>query len=241
MNRNPNVYIREDGPRSCAMIFLDLCYKAIKHDGAFAVVLSGGKTPGPLLSLLASDEFRNRVPWKSVHLFWGDERCVPPDHPDSNYGNAEAGLISKVELPPENVHRMRGEVPPRLSAAAYEEELRRFFAEKKKPCFDLVILGLGADGHTLSLYPGSNAVVQTDRLVAANHIEALGAYRITMTLAAVNDASNAVFLVTGKEKSGILKAVLEDNGEEKKYPAAMINPAHGRLIWIVDREAAALL
>lgn len=244
MNKLKNIYVRDSASqvaRGAARFFFELCFQSIRHDGHFAVALPGGKTPEPFFNVLSSDEFMNTIPWKSVHLFWGDERCVPPGHPDSNYNAAASAFISKTGIPADNVHRMRGEDQPHAAAAAYEAELRRFFKGFKKTCLDLVFLGLGEDGHTLSLFPGSQSLNENERLVAAEYVEAVKSDRMTMTLPVVNNASNAIFLVTGKKKAGILKAVLEGGNESRHYPASLIRPTHGRLIWIVDKAAASLL
>ncbi|MBI5827252.1 MAG: 6-phosphogluconolactonase [Deltaproteobacteria bacterium] len=242
--------------RAAAEIFLGLSVREAGRKGFFTAVLSGGRTPSVLYSMLAGDEFGGRVPWKAVHLFWGDERCVGRDDPMSNYKNASDLLISKVDILPGNVHRIRAELPPDGAALEYEREIRFFFGSMKKggglsgaaregavrgdatPAFDLVFLGLGADGHTLSIFPSTGALLEKERMVVDNYVEGLGSSRITMTLPLINNASCVVFLVSGKDKAGALKEVLSGGGG---LPAQMVRPAKGELLWLVDREAASLL
>lgn len=229
-----------DVAASAAALFSKLSLTRIKESGSFSVALSGGTTPELLFKLLAAEPFNKSIQWQKIHIFWGDERCVPPDHRDSNYGLAFRALISKIKIPPENIHRMAGEDEPQAAAVAYEKELRRYCAASGKSGLDLVFLGLGNDGHTLSIFPGSSLLTQGDRLVKADYAESVHAWRLSLTLSAVNNATDAVFLVTGQTKAGILKEVLEGGEEALKYPAALIRPKH-RLIWLVDRAAASLL
>lgn len=243
MNKPREIHIREDAAEVAAggaMLFSGLCFDAIARDGSFSVALSGGATPEALFNLLAGPPYADKIPWDKVHLFWGDERCVPPDHPESNYNMAFRALVSKLNIPPENVHRMRGEAEPQAAATAYEDELLLHLAISGKPGLDLIFLGLGSDGHTLSLFPGSPLLAQGGRLVAAGFVEAVRAYRISLTLTAVNNSDTAVFLVTGQPKAEILKKALEAGEGRRKYPATLIRP-RGRLVWLVDRAAARLL
>lgn len=242
--------------RAAAEIFLGLSVREAGRKGFFTAVLSGGRTPAVLHSMLAGDEFGWRVPWKAVHLFWGDERCVGRDDPMSNYRNASDLLISKVAIPPGNVHRIRAELPRADAALEYELEIRGFFGSMTKggglsgaaregvwggdatPAFDLVFLGLGADGHTLSIFPSTAALHEKERMVVDNYVGSLGAHRITMTLPLINNASCVVFLVSGKEKAGALREAMSGEGG---LPARMVRPAKGELLWLVDREAASLI
>lgn len=223
-----------------AELFSVLAAKAVKERGVFAAVLSGGRTPELLYEILAS-VYKDKIPWEKVHLFWGDERCVGPEDRKSNYRLAREALTSKVAIPSRNVHRMKGELEPEEAARLYEEEIRRFFGLKAlaAPAFDLVIIGLGEDGHTLSLFPFTKALEERKRLVAANYVEAIGAYRITMTLPAVNNARTVVFLVSGREKAPALREAFSGRGNGS--PARRIRPVKGELKWFVDREAAGLL
>ena len=194
------------------------------------VALSGGSTPKVLYQLLA-EEFRDQVSWAGTHFFWSDERHVPPDHPNSNYRMAHEALLSRVPVPESNVHRVHSE---NTSAQEAADEYEKVIV----PRLDLILLGLGADGHTASIFPGSDVLHETKRLVAAPWVEKLNTYRITMTLPLLNNGASILFLVSGAEKAQIVKEVLEG---PKKYPAQFVQPTDGELIWMLDREAASLL
>ena len=223
-----------------AELFIAIATEAVKGSGRCAVALSGGSTPKGVYSLLATPGYAERVPWQSVHLFWGDERCVPPDHPDSNFRMVQESLLSKVDIPPQNIHRMAGEKERETAAAEYEETLRRFFrlATGELPRFDLILLGIGEDGHTASLFPDSDALSETKRLVVACYVEKLQAYRLTLTLAVLNNGAPIVFLVAGENKSAAVKKALESKAGEPLVPAARIRPVDGRLIWLITEDAA---
>jgi 6-phosphogluconolactonase len=229
--------------RKAAEQFLSLAGAAVLSSGRFTVALSGGSTPKALYLLLASREYQSRLDWGRVHLFWGDERCVPPDHPESNYRMVRESLLGKIKLPAENIHRMTGKIEPRQAAAAYEAELQKFFglARGELPRFDLIFLGLGEDGHTASLFPGSAALDEKDRLVATAYVDKLQAHRLTLTLPVINTAAQVTFLVAGQSKVGIVKELLGSDGSTANYPAAKINPLDGRLTWLIAADAAALL
>jgi len=209
------------------------------------VVLSGGSTPKGLYALLASDEaWQTRLPWDKIHFFWGDERHVPPDHPDSNYRVAHQALLSKVPVPLENVHRIAAENPNAHQAAEeYEQTLRTFFrlAAGQLPRFDLILLGMGPDGHTASLFPGTAALHESQRLVVANWVEKFHTYRITLTLPVFNNAARVLFLVSGEEKAEVLRAVLQGHDQPPRFPAQLICPTSGEILWLVDQDAARLL
>lgn len=215
---------------------------AIRARARFSVALSGGSTPRHLYQLLADprESFRDRIDWSAVHFFWGDERHVAPDHPESNFRMARETLLDAVSVPAANIHRMRGEEPDAVRAAAhYEAELRAFFAGP--PRFDLVLLGLGADAHTASLFPGSAAVRERERWVMALWVEKLAAWRITLTPAAFDHAAAVIFLVQGEEKGEALRAVLEGERDSDRYPAQAVRPQSGELLWLVDDAAASCL
>lgn len=217
--------------------------QAISDHGVFSVALAGGNTPGRVYELLASDAFKNLIQWSRVHLFFGDERCVPPDHPDSNYGMIYARLISKIEIPSMNVHRIVGEGNPEDNAAAYEKELKEFFGELAWPRFDVVLLGMGADGHTASLFPGSDAVNEKSKWVAVARMEQLKQDRITLTAPVFNHATHVVFLVTGKGKAKRFSEIVKRSREtwilnKGPLPAQLIQPCDGSLEWLVDKEVA---
>jgi 6-phosphogluconolactonase len=220
--------------------------------GRFTVALSGGSTPKAMFSFLAGDPFRDTVPWGSVYVFWGDERCVPPDHQDSNYRMANEALLSKVSIPKENIFRIPAEMPdPELAAIEYQTVLTRFFLSSgaqsrtaplsSVPRFDLVMLGMGPDGHTASLFPGTSALQVSDRIVVANYVEKFKAYRITLTATTINNARNVTFLAAGADKAETLKDVIEGPYQPDLYPSQMIRPQKGALLWMVDQAAAQLL
>jgi len=225
--------------RKAAEQFVALADAANARRGRFAVALSGGSTPKALYALLASAEYRNRLDWSRVHLFWGDERCVPPDHPESNFRMVQESLLSKVEIPRENIHRMAGEKNPQAAAADYENELRRFFnSSHAAPRFDLINLGLGEDGHTASLFPGSAALSENQRWVTIAYVERLQAHRLTLTLPVINAAAQITFLVSGKSKRAIVKQLLGADADSSILPAAKVSPADGRLTWLITHDAA---
>jgi 6-phosphogluconolactonase len=248
----PIVRVLPDGPavrRAAAEEFAARTDAAVRARGVAFVALSGGSTPRGLHALLADPEepFRARVPWARLHVFWGDERPVPPDDSHSNYRMALDTLLDHVPIPPEQVHRVAGEDPdPERAAERYARELHEVFAahgrlERGWPRFDLVILGMGADGHTASLFPGAGAVHEASRPVVAVWVAKLGSHRITLTPPVLNRADAVLFLVTGGEKAETLAAVLEGRLEPDVYPSQAIRPAAGALTWLVDRAAAARL
>jgi 6-phosphogluconolactonase len=202
------------------------------------LALAGGGTPAPLYRLLAARPWRDEVSWSQVHLFWGDERCVPPEHPDSNYGAAQRDLLAHVPVPPAQIHRMAGEGEPAAGAAAYAATLADCFGETP-PRFDLILLGLGQDGHIASLFPGAPALELTEQTVAAT-VSPAGQARLTLTFTTLNAARCIVILVAGAAKSEIVGRVLGDVGEPR-LPAQRLAPADGELIWLLDRPAAARL
>jgi 6-phosphogluconolactonase len=222
--------------------FIRLSSAAIESKGRFTVALSGGSTPRRLYSMLSGEaSFRDHIAWDRIHFFWGDERHVPPGHPDSNYRMANEAMLSKVPVRPENVHRMEGEDPdPDRAAREYEEKLRRITQVKvgEIPRLDLALLGMGADGHTASLFPGSRGIEEQERLVIANWVESLKTFRITMTFPLLNHAAFLLLLVSGEDKAETLRAVFEESGED--FPVQRIRPTGGCL-WLVDRRAAMYL
>lgn len=223
--------------RKAAEQFTALARQAIAARGRFSVALSGGSTPKALYSLLATGEFSEQLAWRHIHFFWGDERCVPPDHAESNFHMVQESLLSKIAMPSENVHRMIGEIEPAIAASAYETELRRFFpsSQQKLPRFDLILLGLGEDGHTASLFPGSLALNETEHWVATPYVEKLNAHRLTLTLPAINHARDIFFLVAGQNKASVVQDLFAD--EKCNHPAASIKPVKGRLTWFFTQDA----
>jgi 6-phosphogluconolactonase len=237
--------IAEAMSRRAAEEIVRLAEEAAGASGRFTVALSGGSTPRATYALMAEDpSLRERMPWSRTHFFWGDERLVPPDHPESNYRMANEAMLSKVPVPPENVHRIVGEHQDATQAAdEYERTLIEFFklSRGEFPFFDLALLGLGPDGHVASLFPGTVALRERQRLVVANWVEQLDAERITMTPPVFSHAACVIFLVSGAEKAAALKAVLEPGTDSKRLPAQRIRPQRGRLIWLADGAAARLL
>ncbi len=209
---------------------------------AFTAALSGGHAPRPLYALLARRQFAQKIPWRRVHLYWGDERCVPPDSPDSNYGMAHEAFIRHVPIPGDNVHRMHGEDDPDEAARAYERLLSQPPALAASspaglPVLDFVLLGLGPDGHTASLFPHSSVLSVENRLVVVNQGEGTGP-RLTMTYPVLNAARRVVFVVTGAAKAAIVAEVLEGPRAPKKIPAQGVAPVHGTVTWLLDEAAA---
>lgn len=224
--------------RAAADLFAAEAQAALQAKERFAVALSGGSTPRALYQLLADTP----LAWENIHLFWGDERCVPPDHADSNYRMTAESLLNRIAIPPENIHRIQGELPPEEAALRYEDELRRFFADA--PRFDLILLGLGDDGHTASLFPDSPALHERTRWVAAVPHAAPPlplVPRVTLTLPVLNAARQVLFLVSGAGKAQRLAEVLRAPTASPLLPASMVRPGHGDILWMMDQPAAALL
>jgi 6-phosphogluconolactonase len=211
--------------------------EAIVESGRFAVVLAGGSTPKAMYGVLARD-YIGRIDWSKVHVFFGDERTVPPDHENSNYRMASEMLLEHV--PVGSVHRMRGELPPDEAAEAYEEELRKFFGTEDVPRFDLILLGIGGDGHTASLFPETSALEVHDRWVVANPVLKLDTTRITLTVPVINAALAVHFLVAGEDKAEALGEILGGHADPRAYPATLVQPPDGPE-WMLDQSAAALL
>jgi 6-phosphogluconolactonase len=226
--------------QTAAREFARRALEAVSQRGRFVVALSGGSTPKYLFPLLA-DPSRFKIPWEHTYIFWGDERHVPPDNPESNFKLANDTLLSKVPAPPGNVFRVHAEEDAGIAAQKYEEDIRKIFslARGQFPRFDLIMLGMGPDGHTASLFPGSAALKETERLVVANWVEKFKSYRITFTYPVLNHAACVMFIVTGAEKAPAVKQVLTGSGDGP--PAKLVRPPDGDLIWLLDRAAAAEL
>lgn len=216
---------------------------AVAQRGRFTIALAGGSTPKSLYNLLATNA-RTTLPWDRMFFFWGDERHVPPTDPESNYRMVEEAMLSKVPVPPGNVFRIKTENPEAAAAAEdYEKAIRKFFGLEpgQFPRFDLILLGMGPDGHTASLFPGTAALQEKSRLVVANWVEKMKTHRISLTLPVLNEARCVTFLVSGTDKAPALKAVLEENVPSEQYPAKLVKPSDGKLIWLIDRAAASQL
>ncbi len=213
---------------------------AIDARGAFSIALSGGSTPRELHRLVASPPLRDQLDWRRVHVFFGDERCVPPDHPDSNYRMAYETLLSHVPVPSEQIHRMKGELPPYEAALDYEQQLRDYFRDDP-PRLDLILLGMGDNGHTASLFPGLKAVHEQERWVVAEYVAEVGMWRLTLTPLVLNLGRDVLFLVAGAGKASMLKQVLEGPFEPERRPAQIVRPSPGKVAWMIDAAAAASL
>jgi len=222
---------------------LRIATDAVAKRGRFTMALSGGSTPKNLYTLIAANASA-ALPWAQMFFFWGDERHVPPDDPDSNYRMAKEALLSKVPIPPGNIFPIPAENQDAVAAAdAYEQTVRKFFALRpgEFPRFDLILLGMGPDGHTASLFPETAALQEKSRLVVANWVEKLKTSRITLTLPVLNAARCVAFLVSGADKAAVLHEVLEGSAPAEKYPSKLVQPTNGKLIWFLDRAAASQL
>lgn len=224
--------------RAAAELFIECAREAVALQGRFTVALAGGSTPKKSYELLATEEYRDRVDWPKVHIFFGDERCVSPDDAESNYRMANEALLSRVSLPPQNIHRMRGEGDAAANARLYEDELRTLFAGQEWPRFDLILLGMGDDGHTASLFPGSRALKENSAWVTANWVEKFQTFRITLTASVINHARSVAFIVTNAGKAATLEQVLHGTVNPEKFPSQLIHPFDGKLVWLLDEAAA---
>jgi 6-phosphogluconolactonase len=221
-------------------LFVHAARLAVETHGRFSVVLSGGSTPRRTYEMLADDPFREQVPWKDVHVFWGDERCVPAEDDRSNVRMARRALLDHVPIPAEQIHPMDGGLAPQLAAEQYEARLRTFFG-LQPPRFDLVLLGLGDDGHTASLFPGTHAVNEQHRWVTEVYVAKHAMHRITLTPVILNQADTLMFLVAGRDKAAVVRQILQGAHRAANLPVQRIRPAAGKLIWLLDWQAAALL
>lgn len=223
--------------------WVEIAQDAVAKRGAFRIALAGGSTPRPLYMLMASDPWCEQVPWDRTYVFWGDERRVPPSHPDSNYRMAHEALLQYVPIPREHIFRMDGEELASAAARDYTATLQHHFelGRNEWPRFDLILLGLGADGHTASIFPGTRAVSDRSNMVIVYDVPKLGAERMTLTLPVINNARHVMFLVTGEDKAEALYQVLHGERRPSTYPAQAVKPVDGSLVFLVDRAAAALL
>jgi len=228
--------------RTAADRFTRLAAESIASRGRFTVALAGGSTPKALYRLLASEQYKDKIEWSRVFFFFGDERYVPVADEESNYRMARENLLDPIEIPAENVFRWQTETgSPEEVAAKYEEWIKDFFGGDIVPHFDLILLGLGTDGHTASLFPESRALDETTRLAVANPVEQLGVFRLTFTFLLINNAANVIFLVAGKEKATIIPEILGEHPDSGKYPARVVKPIDGNLTWLLDKSASAEL
>jgi 6-phosphogluconolactonase len=217
--------------------------EAICIHGEFTLCLTGGATPASAYELLAT-RFHLSVDWKEVQFFWGDERCVAPDDPASNFGMANRTMLSKLALRPEQIHRIRGEDEPAQAAQEYERELLNFFHLKQSgdyPAFNLLLLGLGENAHVASLFPGQSALHEKNRLTVAVEVEAAPRQRISLTMPVINNAERVMFLVSGEKKAAAIRNVLQGPTDPDQYPAQLVKPRSGEVVWLLDKAAASEL
>lgn len=230
---------------AAAEAFARAAERIVAERGAFYVALSGGSTPRAVYAKIAEEEVagRRKLPWAGIHVFFGDERCVPPDHAESNYRMASESLLDHVPLPPANLHRIRGELPPATAATAYEADLRRYMPLQQAgmPRFDFLLLGVGPDGHTASLFPGSAALAETTRAVVASEAPMPPVQRVTLTLPVLNNSASVLFLVLGGEKAAMLRQVLRTDTSGAVFPAQRVRPVTGCARWYLDEAAASQL
>lgn len=243
-----NYYVESDAAalaEHAARHFVVAVETAVAARGRARIAISGGSTPKATFKLLADpgQPWRTRMPWERLEIYWVDERCVPPDHEDSNYRMTREALLNQVPLKPEQIHRMEGELDPEEAAARYESELRNTFRLEgaETPSFDLVALGMGPDGHTASLFPNTQALNELGRLCVANHVENKDAWRVTLTWPVINHARSVFFLIGGADKAEILKEVFTGPRDVERLPSQLIRPASGILTLILDKAAAAHL
>ncbi len=228
---------------AAAAQFVATAEKAINARGRFMVALAGGNTPRDVYRLLASEEYSPMVEWGNVHIFWGDERCVPFNDPENNANMARETLLNHVPVAPNNIYRIQSQLPPEQAAQDYDQTLHRYFSARdmKLPRFDLVLLGTGAEGHTASLFPGSPLLNERERWVAAVYVDKMKTWRITLTPPALNAASKVIFTIIGEEKAPALRQILSDPKDPNLVPAQIVDPPDGQVLWIVDKAAASLV
>ena len=221
--------------------FVSIGQRAITETSKFTVALAGGSTPKSLYNLLASENYRSRIDWQKVFFFFGDERNVLPDSDESNFRMANENLLLPLQIPDENIFRWHTELQNTENIAEeYEKTIKGFFnlSENEIPRFDLILLGMGDDGHTASLFPFTEALYETEKITFANYVKKLRTTRLTLTFPAINNAANVVFLISGGNKAETLREVLEGDFQPEKYPSQSVNPANGNVYWLVDANAA---
>lgn len=222
---------------AAAESFVRTAKEAVQERGKFFVALTGGSSPKQLYQLLATAPYREEVPWEHTYVFWGDERWVPLTDKQSNFKMAHETLLSKIPVPEEQIFPMWGEQKPEAFARQYEEQLRKYLNEEN-PRFDLILLGMGDDGHTASLFPGTAILEEKERWVEAYYLAPQEMYRITLTAPLINQARQIIFLTFGERKAPVLSEVLEGERNPEKYPAQLIHPQNGKIFWLVDEAAA---
>ena len=231
--------------KAAAEMFTVAAERAVNTRGLARIAISGGSTPKAMFQLLAdaSAPYRARVPWAKLELFWVDERCVQPDDPESNFGMTKAAMLDKIPLPAANIHRMEGELDPEEAASRYESEIRNTFKLEgaETPTFDLILLGLGPDGHTASLFPHTAGLGEMARIVIANHVPQKDTWRLTLTWPVITQGREVAFLMEGTEKAEMIERIFTGAYDPETYPAQLIRPANGKLTLLMDCAAAAKL
>lgn len=225
---------------AAAGTMVEIAAASIARSGRFTIALSGGQTPSELYALLAGPFFRDKISWEKVFVFWGDERCVPPEDERNNAHHAISAWLNKINIPSSHIFPVPVKLPPEEAAALYEKTIKAFFGNEE-PRFDLILLGLGENGHTASIFPYTKLIHEQHKGVRAFYLEEEKIFRITMTAPLINSSRNVLFLVTGKNKAEILENVLEGQSNPEKYPARLIRPADGNLYWFADSAAAGML
>ncbi len=225
---------------AAAAFIIDTAHKAIDVTGRFVISLSGGNTPGKLFELLAQPDYLSQMPWTETFIFWGDERCVPLEDKRNNAQMALTILLNKTEIPPSNIYRIPVDLSPDRAAAVYEKKIKDFFDEEA-PRFDLILLGLGENGHTASLFPGTPVINEKTKGIRKVFVEEQNEFRITMTAPLINLAHHILFLVTGESKAEVLKTIFTAPYQPDIYPAQLINPQSGQLVWFADNKASVII
>ena len=244
MPENSKIVITSNAERLAekgAELMYNTAKKAVARKNSFAVAVSGGSTPRAMHRLLSQEPYRSDMPWQKTHFFWVDERMVPFDHPDSNFGAAQTDLISMIPTPADQVYPMPAMMHPEEGAGLYQAKLKTFFQDSGSldPVFDLIILGIGTDGHTASLFPGQPSSQEPDRWVLSVKGGQPDVFRLTFTYAVLNSARHILFLVSGDAKAAVVKTLIEDR--QAQLPAAKIQPLNGKITWLLDQKAASLL
>jgi 6-phosphogluconolactonase len=231
---------RNDLDKSVAEKIFNVIRTSLNENSRCCIALSGGETPRNVYRLMGRDAANRTIDWKRVQVFFCDERAVPPDNPDSNYGMIEREWLSQIPIPQENVHRMKGEIDPNVASQEYDQEMRKTFGSDSIG-LNLVLLGVGEDGHTASLFPGTDAVLEQEAFVKPVFVRQKNNWRLTLTLPVFNAARKTIFFAAGKKKASIIRRILETKGADDKLPASLIRPKDGTLCWMIDEDAGSLL
>lgn len=246
MATDPVILIAQDPDafaKKAAQLMMETTWQSIEQRKKASWALCGGRTPKTVFPILTESHFKDRVDWKSVQVYWGDERCVPPDHDDSNYKLAMTTLLSKVPIPTANIHRMPGEmITPLEAARAYDQMMHVDFKfERPFPKFDLMLLGMGEDGHTASLFPGTDVLSENEKWVVGYRVERLSSNRISLTFPVINNARRILIMCPGENKANVLREIFHPATPDNRYPVQKVKPVDGELIWLLDKPAASRL